>query len=115
LAHLPPKELAAYLKRVRFEAITPRTVKSKSRLRAEIASVKEDGFAYSREEYTPGITGIATIVADEGRVFGALNLAVPTARFTAEREAAFRRQLRSVASAIAQALHSRTSTRKTKG
>ena len=33
------RELAAYLKRVRFEAVTPRTINSKSRLRTEISPV----------------------------------------------------------------------------
>lgn len=104
LAHLRPEELAAYLKRVSFDTITPNTLRSRQRLRDEVAASQREGFAYSREEFTPGITGIATAVAHEGRFFGALNLAVPTARFTSDREATFRRQLRAVAASLAQKL-----------
>jgi DNA-binding IclR family transcriptional regulator len=106
LAHLPPEELAAYFKRVSFDAITPKTLRSRQRLRNEVAAAQRDGFAYSREEFTPGIVGIAVAVAHEERFFGALNLAVPTARFTTERETTFRRQLRAVATALSQKLQS---------
>ena len=104
LAQLTDEALAAYLDRVRFEPITPATLRTAVSLREQIAAARADGFAYSREEFTPGITGISTAVRHEGRLFGALNLAIPTARFTSDREAAFRRELRSIATALGQAL-----------
>jgi len=104
LAQLTPDELEAYLARVVFEAITPGTLRSAAALRDQVAAARAEGFAYSREEFTPGITGIATTVAHEGRVFGALNLAVPTARFTPEREIGFRRELRTIATALGKLL-----------
>ncbi|MDB5363529.1 MAG: IclR family transcriptional regulator [Rhodospirillales bacterium] len=104
LAQLAPDELDAYLARVVFEAITPGTLRSAAALRDQVAAALADGFAYSREEFTPGITGIATPVAHAGRVFGALNLAVPTARFTPEREIGFRRELRATATALGKLL-----------
>jgi IclR family transcriptional regulator, acetate operon repressor len=104
LAHLRPEELAAFLKRVSFDAITQRTLRSRQRLRDEVTAAQRDAFAYSYEEFTPGIVGIATAVVHDGRFFGALNLAIPTARFTTEREATFRRHLRAVAASLAQKL-----------
>jgi len=104
LGQMSLAEFSAYLSRVKFEPITSSTLSSKRRLRDEIQSVRQDGFAYSREEFTPGITGVATAVQHNGRFFGALNLAVPTARFAADQDILFRRLLRSTASALGQVL-----------
>ena len=101
LAELRPDELSAYLDRVAFAPVTPHTVRSKSRLKKEIQSVKAMGFAYSREEFTLGITAIATAVRSEAKFYGAINLAVPTARFTADRDSDFREALLRTAQIIA--------------
>lgn len=104
LAALPPAELDAYFETVQFDEITQATIRSKDRLRAEIEAVGREGFAYSREEFTPGITGIATAVLRHGAVFGALNLAVPTARFPQSRDSLFRRHLEASATALGRLL-----------
>jgi IclR family transcriptional regulator, acetate operon repressor len=101
LSELPAEELNHYLARVRFEPVTPHTVRAKSRLRQEIAKVKTTGFAYSREEFTLGITAIAIGVRSESKFHGAINLAVPTARFTPDRNSDFREALQRMARIIA--------------
>jgi IclR family transcriptional regulator, acetate operon repressor len=101
LAEFGVEELNGYLARVAFAPVTPHTARSKSRLKKEIAEVRAIGFAYSREEFTLGITAIATAVRSERNFHGAINLAVPTARFTPARDAAFREALRRTAQAIA--------------
>lgn len=101
LAEFRPQELSGYLARVTFAPVTPHTVRSKSHLKKEIQEVRATGFAYSREEFTLGITAIATAVRSEAKFYGAINLAVPTARFTADRNAEFREALRRTAQAIA--------------
>src|SRR5579862_663466 len=101
LSELRPEELNNYLDRVAFAFVTPHTVRSKSRLKKEIQSVKATGFAYSREEFTLGITAIATAVRSEAKFYGAINLAVPTARFTPDRDGDFREALRRTAQVIA--------------
>jgi len=106
LAHMPTEQAASYLSGIRFEPITPRTITSLDRLRKEIAAVRRDGFAYSREEFTLGITGLATAILDGKRLLGALNLAVPTARLTPEQEAKFKRRMVSVAASLSNALRS---------
>lgn len=107
LAYLPAGEVAAYLERVRFEEITANTIRSKDRLREEIAAAAREGFAYSREEFTPGITGIAVAVMAGGTMAGALNLAVPTARFTQSQDGVFRRHLTATAAALSRVLEAR--------
>ncbi len=104
LAELSSQELNTYLARVTFTALTPHTIRSKSRLKKEVQQIKGTGFAYSREEFTLGITAIATAVRDEQSFYGAINLAVPTARFTSERNGDFREALRRTAGAMAAAI-----------
>jgi DNA-binding IclR family transcriptional regulator len=101
LSELRSQELSQYLARVTFAPVTPHTVRSKSRLKKEIQKVKATGFAYSREEFTLGITAIAAAVRSDTKFYGAINLAVPTARFTRERDADFREALRRTAQIIA--------------
>ena len=100
LVRLPQAELDSYLDEVVFEPITPHTITSKRQLMDDLAEVRKSGFAYSREEFTPGITAMGTAVEHDGRMFGNINLAVPTARFTREREMMFRRELHTVAAAL---------------
>jgi IclR family transcriptional regulator, acetate operon repressor len=101
LSELRSEELSQYLTRVTFAPVTPHTVRSKSRLEKEVRKVKATGFAYSREEFTLGITAIAAAVRSESKFHGAVNLAVPTARFTPRRDAEFREALRRTAQIIA--------------
>ena len=101
LSELNSEEFGRYLARASFAPVTPHTIRSKSRLKKEIAQVKATGFAYSHEEFTLGITAIATAVRSDAKFHGAINLAVPTVRFTADREPRFREALRRAAQLIA--------------
>lgn len=101
LSELPAQELSQYLDGVTLAPVTPHTIRSRTRLKKEIQTVKTTGFAYSREEFTLGITAIATAVRSDSKFYGAINLAVPTARFTADRDADFREALRRAAQIIA--------------
>lgn len=106
LSELSAEELSRYLAGVTFAPVTPHTVRSKTRLKKEIGKVRATGFAYSREEFTLGISAIATAVRAESKCYGAINLAVPTARFTPDREADFREALRRIAQAVAREISS---------
>jgi IclR family transcriptional regulator, acetate operon repressor len=101
LSELSSEGLSQYLARVALAPVTPNTARSKRRLKKEIQNVKTIGFAYSRDEFTLGITAIATAVRSEATFYGAINLAVPTARFTPDREGGFREALRRAARIIA--------------
>jgi len=101
LSELNAEEQSRYLARASFAPVTLHTVRSKSRLKKELQQVKSTGFAYSREEFTLGITAIATAVRIETKFCGAINLAVPTARFTPDRDSIFREALRRAAQLVA--------------
>jgi DNA-binding IclR family transcriptional regulator len=100
LSELRPEELSRYLDRIAFAPVTPHTIRSKTRLKKEIQNVKVTGFAYSHEEFTVGITAIATAVRSGSKFCGAINFAVPTVRFTSDRDADFRDALRRAAQLI---------------
>lgn len=82
LAHMPATLQDDYFAQVRFEAATPATVTSVKALREQLAAVRKTGFAYSHEEWTPGIVGIAVPVLDgAGAALGSINVAIPAARY----------------------------------
>ena len=104
LSQMSNADFGAYLDRVTLLRITAHTLQSKSALRKQVSAAKQDGFAYSHEEFTPGITGISTAVIKDGYFLGTVNLAVPTARFTETQNVAFRREMGAVAAALSHAL-----------
>jgi len=74
-----------YCARVQFERATPNTIHSVKVLQEEISRIRTCGFAYSHEEWTPGIIGIAVAVLDPaGEPLGAINVAIPASRFNTE-------------------------------
>jgi DNA-binding IclR family transcriptional regulator len=82
LAHIPDEFQRQYFANVQFEAATPATLKSVEALRKQLASIRTSGFAYSHEEWTPGIVGIGTpVLGADGYVLGAINVAIPAQRF----------------------------------
>jgi DNA-binding IclR family transcriptional regulator len=104
LAQMSVGEFEAYLGRVHFDRFTPNTLTSKEALRREIEAARGNGFAYVREEFTVGITGIAFAVIAGGDFVGAINLAVPTARFAEDKQPLFKRELRAACTALAEAI-----------
>lgn len=85
LAFMPEAERESYLERVPLLPITDNTIVDRERLRAELSRVRETSFAYVNSEFTVGIRGIATAVADAaGVVLGALTIAIPEVRFSSE-------------------------------
>lgn len=86
LAHLPQVMLDEYLDRVVFEQITPTTITSAERLRAELVEARKSGFAYVNEEFTPGIIGVAVaVLSRSGYPVASLNVATPVPRFDADK------------------------------
>jgi len=85
LAAMPDSMVEEYVDRVVFERITPKTIASKVDLRRDIAKVRKQGFAYSLEEFTLGISGIGVAILSESSFpLGAVALAIPTVRFSPE-------------------------------
>lgn len=79
LAALDAPGLEDYLARAVLEPLTPKTKTSKDELRAELARVREQGFAINDQELELGLRSVAVPVRDPaGRVIAALNLAMQT-------------------------------------
>ena len=76
LAHRSRLEAEQYLADG-LEACTEHTTTSPARLRQELAATREAGFAISREEFLPGIGGVAVPVATLGGAVAAALAAVP--------------------------------------
>jgi IclR family pca regulon transcriptional regulator len=83
LAHLPERELDAYLARVVLRAFVDRTVTSPEKLRQLVHSVRRAGFAIVDQELEIGLRSIAVPVRHTcGRVVAAVNVSVHAARAT---------------------------------
>lgn len=77
LAYLPEKEREAALDRIDFARRGPNTIVSRAALLAELARVRDAGFAINDEELAPGLRSIAApVLAHDGAAVAAINLAV---------------------------------------
>jgi IclR family pca regulon transcriptional regulator len=84
LAGLPAPQLEQYLKQVRPQAITPRTVTDKTKLRKILTRVQSDGFALAEEEVEIGFRSLAVPVS---RVGGTVAFALNTGMHLERRSA----------------------------
>ena len=85
LAFLPDTMRAEYIKSIKFEATTKNTLTTKKALLAQLEEVQRTGVAYSMQEYTLGIVGVAVpILASSGFPLGSLNVVIPAARYSDE-------------------------------
>jgi len=103
LAFLPEAELAAILAQQSFHRFTPNTLCDAAALRAELALIRDRGYAFDNEEHEPGILCIAMPVRlPGGHVLGALSVTAITARRTLTELAALAPALAASAAHIAQ-------------
>lgn len=87
LAELPAAELERVLAAVRAESLTGRTLTEKNALAAEIARVREQGFALVDGELDPNLRSIAVPVrGKDGAVAAALNISTGSASVELLRE-----------------------------
>ncbi len=91
LAHMKDEDLASYLARVQLRPITSRSLRSSGELRRQIRLAREEGVAYSRDEFTRGIVGLSVpVLSAHGRMTASLGLAVPSAAFDDQKDAALK-------------------------
>ncbi len=85
LAGLAEAELEEYLRSVGLEAVTAHTITDEAALRAELAAVREQGYAVSVEERHVGSASIAAALhRSSGEAFASISLCGPRDRFAAE-------------------------------
>jgi DNA-binding IclR family transcriptional regulator len=88
LAHMPGERRDEYLDSVSFQPITANTLSSAVELRRQLDKIRREGIAYSLEEFTPGIIGLAmAVLGEDGEALGSLNVALPAVRYNPRAEA----------------------------
>jgi IclR family pca regulon transcriptional regulator len=88
LAHVPDGEREALLAAVSLAPLTPRTITDKGVLRAELAAVREQGWALVDQELEEGLRSVAAPLRDGmGRVVAAVNVSAPVRRGPVEQMA----------------------------
>lgn len=84
LAHLDGPALAQCLSRMRLVAHTPKTITTRSALRAELDRVRAQGFALVDQEFEIGLRSIAVPVRGrDQQVVAAINIGVQASRASA--------------------------------
>jgi IclR family pca regulon transcriptional regulator len=84
LSALPGPALDTYLGRVRLDRLTSRTVPTAEALRAELARVREQGYAIVDQELEEGLRALAAPIHDRSGVAGAVNVSAHAARLTVD-------------------------------
>jgi DNA-binding IclR family transcriptional regulator len=85
LAEQPPDEIERWSRMQQFPRLTPKTIASADELLAELAAIRERGYALDREEREVGVACIAAVVRDDtGAAVAAISAAGPVDRLPAE-------------------------------
>jgi IclR family transcriptional regulator, pca regulon regulatory protein len=85
LAGLPETELAAYLARAEIRPLTSRAIDNAEDLAAELARVREQGWALVDQELEEGLRSIAAPVHDAGgRTIAAVNVSAHASRVSTQ-------------------------------
>jgi DNA-binding IclR family transcriptional regulator len=82
MAYLPEREIQAIIQDQGLPKLCTNTISDPDELAADLARIRELGYALSIEETDPGAWGIATPIQDRsGNVIAAIGVAGPTLRF----------------------------------
>ncbi|MDS0478654.1 IclR family transcriptional regulator [Natrinema sp. 1APR25-10V2] len=102
LAHFPDERVDEIIDQWGLPAFTEKTITDREELFDVLAAVREEGVAYNRGEYLPGISAIgAPILDNDGTVYGAVTVTGPEHRLENEwEENDLRTQLLSTANTI---------------
>jgi IclR family acetate operon transcriptional repressor len=105
LAFLPEHEVAALVRRARFERFTPNTITGRAAFLAELRRVRAAGAAIDDEEHIEGIRCIAApVFGYDGQVLGSLCAVGPKSRMTHEKLRRLRAPLLEQARALSKRL-----------
>jgi IclR family KDG regulon transcriptional repressor len=85
LAYLPPDTINQFIAKG-LEPITPNTITDPTQLREDLAMIRQQGWAYSVGELTPGVAAVAVPLWDSnGTVVAAVSIAGLASRFGEDR------------------------------
>lgn len=86
LAQLPPGRLSSIIDRYGLPERTEQTITDERALRAELETVRTEGYAVDRGEMIDGSTGVGAAITADDRVYGAIAVYGPTAEIADEVE-----------------------------
>jgi DNA-binding IclR family transcriptional regulator len=102
LAHMDPEQLDAFLADG-LESYTPHTIVDPSRLKQQLALVRERGYAFTTEEHEIGLAAIgAPIRTLDGHVIAAVTASGPTFRINQDTEPDLAKHVLAAAAEISQ-------------
>lgn len=105
LAYLPEEEVMAIIADKGLRKLCTNTITEVGALKAELARIRERGYADSLEETDPGAWGVATPICDwKGQVVAAIGLAGPTMRYSVDNVGRYAALCREYADRISKAL-----------
>lgn len=103
LAFLDGRVRERLLRTIELKPYTDTTITRIEDLEAELAAVRERGYALNNQEYTIGIVGTAVPIADrQGRVLAALAVHGPAPRLSLDRAISFVPRLKEAADLMAE-------------
>jgi IclR family KDG regulon transcriptional repressor len=83
MAYLPEEEIQSIIRDQGLPKICKNTITDPAELQAELARIRENGFAFSMEESDEGAWGLATPIIDgQGNTRGAISIAAPISRYS---------------------------------
>lgn len=86
LSVLPPGEQLAFFENVKLKRCGPNTIRSKKKLKSELADIHRKGYAVDDEELTAGLRCVAAPIFDpNSQGFYALSISGPAVRLSLER------------------------------
>jgi DNA-binding IclR family transcriptional regulator len=104
LAELDDLQIAQWVERVRPERFTPRTITTVRGLRAELATIRAQGYAELHDELEPALASLAvTVRGTRGVALAYVGVSGPSTRLDATRRRALVRPVRTAAERIARA------------
>lgn len=104
LAFLPPKDVTALMEGVVFDEHGPAPVTSMATLQAELAAIRDRGYALSEGERVPGASAVSVPVHGPAGVLAALSALGPAGRFTLDKRLAAIEDLDAAAQEIGRSL-----------
>ncbi len=86
MAFSPPEQAGEVLDQIDFAPLTHRTITNREQYQAELDRVRAQGYAVNDEELSVGLRSVAAPILDNhGWSLAAINIAVPTTRYSRER------------------------------
>lgn len=82
MSFLNDGEIQSIIQRTKLEPLTDRSITEPYRLEAEIANIREQGYAFTRGQRIPGAVGLAApVFGGSGDVIGDICVTIPEQRF----------------------------------